>query len=485
VKKVVSLLIAALTFGVMPSAQADPAIFNSYSAEDRRQPADMNYRYEPMSISVEIRESNKSELIIKAYFSSSLNAESFLNYGGNQPLLRIKIMNNLEAYKNDAGYIWLEAPNNIAYQGSTPINPVSSIYADPKKGPSGGRIPLTACKTKTWMAPGNSGNWVAFSIDRVCSDIADLSWVVAFMDSSIYAPTYFLDSKFFPSEPLFINTQSVPRPAKMKDQSVAFAGSVGTQNLDNPKVTSSVTSSLSLPVTVNSLTPTICLPSLSGFTITTALLKAGTCTLEAFAAGNSATNPSPRVTTSFTVNPKVMIKQDLTWDEPFAVMEGDAPFDLYLSSSAGLPVKVTSDSPSVCQFYDSTKPSFVTILSAGTCSISVRVDATDKYFEASGSASFDVDPKPVVKKPPTTSTKTSPNPKTTPSAAPKPPKKKTKTIFGGTGSTTTNETFDTKQGTADTRGVGTKKTTITCKKGGLEKKVTAVKPVCEKGWVKK
>jgi hypothetical protein len=180
-----------------------------------------------------------------------------------------------------------------------------------------------------------------------------------------------------------------------------------------------------------------------------------------------------------------MIKQDLTWEEPFAVMEGDAPFDLYLSSSAGLPVKVTSDSPSVCQFYDSTKPSFVTILSAGTCSISVRVDATDKYFEASGSASFDVDPKPVVKKPPTTSTKTSPNPKTTPSAAPKPPKKKTKTIFGGTGSTTTNETFDTKQGTADTRGVGTKKTTITCKKGGLEKKVTAVKPVCEKGWVKK
>ena len=180
-----------------------------------------------------------------------------------------------------------------------------------------------------------------------------------------------------------------------------------------------------------------------------------------------------------------MIKQDLTWDEPFAIMEGDSPFDLYLSSSAGLPVKVTSNSPSVCQFFDPLKPSWVSILGPGTCSVSVRVDATDKYFEATGSASFYVEPKPVVK-PTTTATKSPTPPKTTPSTAPKPPvKKKTKTIFGGTGTTTTNETFDTKQGTADTRGVGTKKTTITCKKGDLEKKVTDVKPVCPKGWTKK
>ena len=216
--------------------------------------------------------------------------------------------------------------------------------------------------------------------------------------------------------------------------------------------------------------------------MTTALLKAGTCTLEAFALGNETTNPSPRVQQSFTVNPKVMVKQDLTWDEPFAVMEGDSPFDLYLSSSAGLPVKVTSNSPSVCQFFDPLKPSWVSILGPGTCSISVRVEATDKYFEATGSASFYVEPRPVVK-PTTSATKSPTTPKTPATTAPKPPaEKKTIKVLGGTGTTTSNQTFDTKEGTADTRGVGTKKTTITCKQGSKTKKVTEVKPVCPKGW---
>ena len=484
-KKVISLLIAVLTFSVLPAAQADVAIFNSFSPEDRTQPADMNYRYEAIGISVEIMDSNKAEMIIKANFASTLSAESFMNYGSAQPLLRIKIMNNLENYKNEGGYIWLDAPNKTPYKGATPIDATASIYADPKKGVTGGRIPLTACKVKTWMAPGPTSTWVAFSIDRVCADIADPSWVIGFIDSNIYASSFSLDSKYFPKEGFYLATQNVPRPIKMKDQAVAFVGSIATQNLDNPKVTSNITSSLNLPATVISLTPTICLPSLTGLVVTTALFKAGTCTLEAFALGNPATNPSPRVQQSFTVNPKVMVKQDLTWDEPFAVMEGDSPFDLYLSSSAGLPVKVTSNSPSVCQFFDPLKPSWVSILGSGTCSISVRVEATDKYFEATGSASFYVEPKPVVK-PTTTATKSPTTPKPPATTAPKPPaQKKTIKVLGGTGSTTSNQTFDTKEGTADTRGVGTKKTTISCKKGDLVKKVTEVKPVCPKGWTKK
>ena len=192
-------------------------------------------------------------------------------------------------------------------------------------------------------------------------------------------------------------------------------------------------------------------------------------------------NPTCSPDGRFTVNPKVMIKQDLTWKEPVDVMEGDAPFDLYLNSSAGLPVKVTSDSPNVCQFYDSSRPSWVTILGSGTCSITARADATDKYFEASGSASFYVDPKPVV----TPTKKATPTSSSTKKASPTPSPKRTLTVFGGTGSTTKNQTFDTKQGTADTRGVGTQKTTITCKKGALVKPVTAVKPVCPTGWTLK
>jgi hypothetical protein len=331
------------------------------------------------------------------------------------------------------------------------------------------------------MADGATSDWVAFSVDRTCAGLADQFWLNVYFDSNIYSAASTLDYKYLPSDPIFVDLKKIPRAPVMKDQTVAFVGSIGTQNLDNPKITSTLTSSQSMPVTVNSLTPTICIPYLSGLTLTTSLLKAGTCTLEAFAAGSDTVNPSPRVQQSFTVNPKVMIKQDLTWKEPVDVMEGDAPFDLYLNSSAGLPVKVTSDSPNVCQFYDSSRPSWVTILGSGTCSITARADATDKYFEASGSASFYVDPKPVV----TPTKKATPTPSSTKKASPTPSPKRTLTVFGGTGSTTKNQTFDTKQGTADTRGVGTKKTTITCKKGALEKKVTAVRPVCPTGWTKK
>lgn len=478
-KKVVSLLIAALTFSALPAAHADTLIFEAISRDDRTQPIDMNYRFAPRSLSVEIFDSNKAEIVIKVYFALALNPDGLMSYGSAQPLLRVKIMNELETYKGDTGYLWLEAPNNMPYQGSTKINAIGSVYTDPKKGPTGGRTSLANCAPKTWMSAGSSSDWVAFSIDRNCANIADLFWVNAFFDSNIYASSIYLDSKYIPIDPVVANTKSVPRPPKMKEQSVAFVGTISTQNLDSPKVVSTVTSSLSLPVTVSSLTPTICSPSLSGLTVITMLLKSGTCTLEAFAAGNDTTNPSPRVQQSFTVNPKVMIKQDLTWDEPFAVMEGDESFDLFISTSSGLPIKVTSNSPSVCQFYDSSKPSWVTILGSGTCSLSVRVDATDKYFEASGTASFYVEPKPVVAKPSTTTkTPTTTPPKTT-KTKPTAPK-----VFGGSGTTTTNQTFDTKQGTAAVSGVGTKKTTITCKKGSQKKTITAVNPVCEKGWTK-
>ena len=482
-KKVIPLLIAVLTFGVLPAAQADVAIFNSFSPEDRTQPVDMNYRYEAIGISVEIMDSNKAEMIIKANFASTLSAESFMNYGSAQPLLRIKIMNNLENYKNEGGYIWLDAPNRTPYKGATPIDATASIYADPKKGVTGGRIPLTACKVKTWMAPGPTSTWVAFSIDRVCADIADPSWVIGFIDSNIYASSFSLDSKYFPKEGFYLATQNVPRPIKMKDQAVAFVGSIATQNLDNPKVTSTLTSSLNLPVTVNSLTPTICLPSLSGLTITTSLLKAGTCTLEAFAAGDSATNPSPRVTQSFTVNPKVMLKQELSWNRPEGVKMGDDPFDLRLVSDSGLPVIVTSSSPSVCQFNDPTRPSWVTIVGSGTCYTNARVLATDKYFETSGSASFVVAPapKPTPTKASPTPTRASPTPtptrvRTTPSPTPSAPD----ILISSTVKPQPKVTTRGKK--EDFGGVPVKVVKITCQKGKIIKKIE--EPKCPAGYTK-
>jgi hypothetical protein len=491
VKKLATLLITVLALAITPVANADSIAYEVVSGDDRSQPAGMNYRFSPNNVSMQIFESNRSEIIIKVFFVQAINPNSLMDYTSllqnNVPVLRVKFMNQLDTYKGqgESGNLWLEAPRSAPYQGSTKLNATASVYANPAKGADGGRTYLTGCTSKTWMADGATSQWVAFSIDRSCAGLADRFWLNVYFDSNINSLASTADYKYLPADPIYVNLENVPKAPVIKNQTVAFVGSIGTQNLDNPTVTTTVTSSLSMPLSINSLTPTICLPgaptpspTLSVLSITTKLLKAGTCTLEAFALGDAATNPSPRVTQSFTVNPKVIIKQELSWNEPVGVKEGDSPFDLYLSSSAGLPVKVTSNSPSVCQFFDPLRPSWVSILGSGTCSISVRVDGTDKYFEATGSASFYVEPKPVVK--PTTAPKTP-----TPSASKPPAQKKPIIVLGGTGTTTTSETFETKQGTADTRGVGTKKTTITCKKGALEKKVTDVKPVCPKGWTKK
>jgi hypothetical protein len=443
----------------------------------------MNYRFEPMSVSAEIMDSHKGELIIKVNFASQLNPDFFMSSGSVTPLLRLKIMNDLEAYNTTAGYIWLEAPNNVVYQGATRIDAVSSIYADPKKGVAGGRVSLANCKPKTWMAPSVTSTWVAFSIDRNCADIDDLFWVIAYMDSNVNASSVFLDAKWVPKEPLTINTQNVPRPAKMKDQTVAFVSSVAAQNLDNPTVTSYLTSSLSLPVTVTSLTPTICLPTLSGFTVTTSLLKTGTCTLEAFAAGNSATNPSPRVTQSFTVNPKVMIKQDLTWNEPEGVTEGDEPFDLRLISSAGLPVLVTSSSPSVCQFNDPARPSWVTIVGSGTCYINAKAAATDKYFEASGSANFYVERKPVVRPTPTPTRSPSPSATRSPTPRATPTPTPTRTILINS-TVRPQATVKPQTGGNQIPGQGQEVKTIKCKKGSITSTVKGTNPKCPPGSIK-
>ena len=486
-KKLAVLLVTILTMTLLPAANAETAIFNTYSSEDQRQPADMNYRFAPIGMSVEIMPSNKAELIIKVRFGLGLAPNAFMNTGGAQPLLRVKIMNNLESYKTDVGYIWLEAPSNTPYQGSTRIDAPGTIYADPKKGASAGRISLDMCKPKTWMDAGATSNWVAFSIDRNCADINDLFWVNAFMDSNIYASSFIFDSKYVPNDPLLVNTASVQRPPKMKNQTVAFNGNISTQNLDNPQAVTSVTSSLGLPVTLTSLTPAICISNLSGNQVQVKLLAAGTCTLDAFAEGNDLTNPSPHVTTSFTVEPKVMLNQEFYWTEPDMVQVGDDPFDLFIYSSSHLDVTVKSLSPGVCQFRDPSNPSVVTPVGEGDCVISVSQAGNDKYFPRLGDeATFWIDAAPVV----SPSTKASPSPsRTKRSSGGGSTGGSTIRKLGGTATASAAPTVKVTQkaGVGNLAADGSPKVTIKCKKGLLTKTVEGSKkkmPTCPKGYTK-
>ncbi|MFM1951219.1 MAG: hypothetical protein RJA33_13 [Actinomycetota bacterium] len=455
-----------------PAATADTMIYSATSAEDRKQPADMNYRFEPISVSVSVMESNKAELIIKANFASAVSSNTFLNYSSAQPLLRIKILNNLTTFKGDTGYLWLDAPNNVPYQGSTRIDAVSSIYADPERGPAGGRKNLSSCKPKTWMDAGVTSSWVAFSIDRNCANINDLFWVAGFMDSDIWASTFIYDSKYFPAEPFFLNMTSVARPPKMKDQIAGFSSIIPTQNLDNPVVNTTVFSSQGLPVTVISTTPNICKVALNNTSLQIQLLATGNCTLEAYADGTSTINPAPRVQQTFRVNPKVMVSQEIYWDEPSDVQVGDEDFDLYIYSSSKLPVTVTSQNTSVCQFRDPNNPSMVTIVGPGYCEISVFQAGNDKYYSKSGSASFYVNKAPVVKP------STTPTPRAPRTPAPQAEKK----VFDKKATSEKQGDFNESEGAAKTNKKAIKKTTITCYKGVLTKKVEGTPPKCPTGW---
>lgn len=471
-------IVISLAISGMPLSTADMLIFATNSSEDRKQPVDMNYRYEPMGISVNVMDSNKGEIIIKANFSSALSPTSFMNYGGAQPLLRLKILNTLTTFKGDNGYIWLEAPNNQPYQGSTRIDAVSSIYSDPKVGPSAGRKSLAYCNPKTWMDSGGSSGWVAFSIDRNCADINDMFWVVGYMDSDIWNSTYMYDSKYFPLEPFLVNMGSVPRPPKMKDQIVVMSPALGNQRMEIPEITTKLTSSMGLPVLVTSLTPSVCIATINGTTLQISLKNSGTCSLDAYAPGSSLVNPSPHVQYGFYVAPYVKQYQQIYRNVPTSAQVGDSDYELYFEASSRLPVSSYSVTPSVCNFENpSTRPLSLSILEPGVCEIRADQAGSERWYPESIQISFYVNPAPKVKPTPSPAASTSkPKPTPTPSV-----------IIGG-GATA----YPTTQGPSRTLKptvLENTKTTITCVRtimGKTQKQtISKVNPKCPSGWKKK
>lgn len=458
-------------------ANADTQIFTEYSAQDTTFPAGFNARYKLFVISVGVMQSNPSEIIIKAGFASQLTNNSFQNTGYSQPKVRIVISDFPFSKRDDFGFYTVESPSDMAYMGTAPIVAPASVYMNPSQKQTGGRKNVYDCKATTWLEPGAQISVVAFSIDRVCAEIPNQFYVNAYVDADIYNSSTVNDWKFAPTNLLYIDMNSIPRPPKMLNQTVSFGSSIYTQNLDNPIARTTVKSTMGMPVTVTSLTPAVCTPSVTGADVTLNLIASGTCTIDAWAPGNSAVNPSPHIQQSFTVNPKVMVSQEIYWDEPSDVQVGDPDFDLFIYSSSKLPVTVTSQSTSVCQFRDPySNPSMVTIVGNGYCQISVYQAGNDKYYEKSGSASFYVSKAPAVT-PSSTPTPRAPRAPSGTASAPK--------VFKKTTTTEKQTDFTESEGTATTNKKAVKKTTITCAKGVLTKKVSGTPPKCPAGWKKK
>ena len=141
------------------------------------------------------------------------------------------------------------------------------------------------------------------------------------------------------------------------------------------------TASSGLPVRIDSRTPNIC--AISGNAAT--LLASGICTLVAEQGGNDTYNSATAIQSFAVLDPS---KEDQTISFPAQPERsmGIPPFTLNATASSGLPVRFSSQSPSVCTVAGST----VTLRAPGICTIRASQDGNAQFNPATAVRTFAV-----------------------------------------------------------------------------------------------
>ena len=165
-------------------------------------------------------------------------------------------------------------------------------------------------------------------------------------------------------------TQSFNVAVGLLAQTISFT-SPGNQTLGTAPAPLAASASSNLAVSFASLSAATC--TVSGSTLT--LVGAGTCTVAASQAGNNVYAAATSVMNSFTV---VRAAQAITFNAPGNQTLGTAPPGLVASSSAGLPVALTSTTAGVCTVSGST----LTLVAVGTCSLDANQAGDATYAPA-------------------------------------------------------------------------------------------------------
>ncbi len=138
-----------------------------------------------------------------------------------------------------------------------------------------------------------------------------------------------------------------------------------------------------LPVSLSIVTPAVCKFEDSSQAV--AFLRPGTCTIEANQAGDSYWEAAPQVEQSFQVSKAL---QQISFQKlpPSDIVLGEGPFSAGAVSSSGLPVELSSATPSTCIF----EKSEVHLITAGTCTIDANQSGSSYYEEALIEDSFTI-----------------------------------------------------------------------------------------------
>ena len=158
-------------------------------------------------------------------------------------------------------------------------------------------------------------------------------------------------------------------------QSISFT-SPGAQTLGNVPLALVATASSGLPVSINSLTPTVCgVNGPSGNSLS--LLAAGTCTLSASQAGNATYAAATPVTLSFAVSAG-LIAQSISFAPPGNQRLGAPPAALSATASSGLVVTISSTTPGAC----TVNGSVLNLLTVGSCTLTASQAGNASYAAA-------------------------------------------------------------------------------------------------------
>lgn len=160
--------------------------------------------------------------------------------------------------------------------------------------------------------------------------------------------------------------------AALLTQTITFPA-LPTAAVTDTSVSAAATASSGLPVTYTSLTPTACSVAADG---ALTLLTTGTCMVQADQAGDSTYRPAPSSVTSFAV---VRASQAIDLDAPTSVRLDDTDVVVSGTATSALPVDYASDTPSVCSVNSA---GAVTLLAAGTCTITASQSGSDVYDPA-------------------------------------------------------------------------------------------------------
>ena len=135
----------------------------------------------------------------------------------------------------------------------------------------------------------------------------------------------------------------------------------------------SATASSGLPVLLSSGTPSVCSVEAS----TVSFIAAGTCVIDANQPGDSSYAPAPVIQQSFAVGPGSQLLE-FSSTAPSAAKVGGADYIASAVASSGLPVSLSSGTPSVC----SVEASTVSFIAVGTCTIDANQPGDSSYEPA-------------------------------------------------------------------------------------------------------